>query len=174
MLSNFELERLRTLDRLLSVGHETVDDLLSQAITVANMIDPQPTDKVNIGPLERLISENINLNNRLEKLSLDLQSLRMNQSNKYNQPYTSDIQWSGPGTYTGTSWPSNPGLYPSSSTSGASFTALTVEDIKRMTTEAQTKSAQQIAEKFAQQEQTNLTDQIREQLRNLTTDMKNK
>lgn len=166
MLSNFELERLRTLDRLLSVGHETVDDLLSQAITVANMIDPHPTDKVNIGPLERLISENINLNNRLEKLSLDLQSLRMNQSNKYNQPYTSDIQWSGPGTYTGTSWPSNPGLYSSSSTSSAGFTALTVEDIKRMAEEAQTKSAQQ--------EQTYLTDQLRQQLRNLTTDMKNK
>lgn len=166
MLSNFELERLRTLDRLLSIGHETVDDLLSQAITVANMLNPQPEDKVNIGPLERLITENINLNNRLEKLSLDLQSLRMNQSNKYNQPYTNDIQWSGPGTYTGTSWPSNPGLYASTATSSAGFTALTIEDIKRMTDENHIKSTQQ--------EQINLTEHLKDQLRNLTTNIKNK
>ena len=92
MLSNFELERLRTLDRLLSVGHETVDDLLSQAITVANMIDPQPTDKVNIGPLERLISENITLNNKIERMNMEISSIRSGMPNKYNHAYPQDLQ----------------------------------------------------------------------------------
>lgn len=169
MLSNFELERLRTLDRLLSVGHETVDDLLSQAITVANMIDPQPTDKVNIGPLERLISENITLNNKIERMNMEISSIRSGMPNKYNHAYPQDLQWSGTGSYSGPgTWPSNPGMYSSSSSISSGFTALTVEDIQRLTDEAKIKVSQQAQETSA------MTDRIREQLRNLTTDMKNK
>ena len=168
MMSNFELERLRTLDRLLSVGHETVDDLLSQAITVANMIDPQPTDKVVMGPLERLISENINLNNKIERMNMELSSIRSGNINKYGHAHTNDIQWTGSSTYAGQStWPSNPGMYSSASSISSGFTALTIEDIKKMTVEAQIKAGQQTQE-------TTVTDQIRQQLRNLTTDMKNK
>ena len=168
MMSNFELERLRTLDRLLSVGHDTVDDLLSQAITVANMIDPQPTDKVNIGPLERLISENISLNNKIERMNMEISSLRMGNINKYGHAHTNDIQWTGAYPSTGiSSWPSNPGMYSSSSSISSGITAMTVEDIQRLTNEAQIKASQQMQE-------THVTDQIREQLRNLTNTMKNK
>lgn len=78
MLSNFERERLRVLDRLLTLDHETINDLLEQAITVANMISPEKHQDVVIGPLERLLAENQNLEYRLADIKNQIESLKQN------------------------------------------------------------------------------------------------
>lgn len=177
MLTNEEHQAMIMFDRLLMAAkeNETVADLLDQTLNVARMLDPRPDDKVVYGPLQRMHFEWQQMRHRMNQLESKMDNY-INSQNRYGVPPSS---WpSNPGMQSPMGYPQtitkdttgyHPGYVPSSTfTIGASgdvgmgITALTVEDIKRMTgemiqkTEAKPNLDQQM-------------ERLREQLRNITS-----
>ena len=92
MLRNRDVDRLKILDRLLSLENDTIDDLIEQAVTVARIIEPKLDDMATYGPVERMIMQ-------VQELQADVKQLK--ESVKMI-----NIRMSSHGTTS--SWPSNP------------------------------------------------------------------
>jgi hypothetical protein len=94
MLRNRDVDRLKILDRLLSLENDTIDDLIEQALTVARMVEPKLDDVATYGPVERMIMQ-------VQELQADVKQLK--ESVKMI-----NIRMSSHGTTP--TWPSNPGF----------------------------------------------------------------
>ena len=76
-LSQKEIERIKLIDRLLNLDHPTVNDLIEQCVTTANLIDSSAEEKdVVYGPLERMHVHLIELNHRIDMLRDEVRRLR--------------------------------------------------------------------------------------------------
>lgn len=99
---NIDKNLLRKLDKLVTCEHETVDELLDQALTIARMVNPE-TDNANaIGPLERLVTVMEYLERRVETLEREI-SWNKKPNNSYIDPNYSISNVTIPysGMYTG-------------------------------------------------------------------------
>ena len=94
MLRNRDVDRLKILDRLLSLDNDTIDDLIEQALTVARMVEPKLDDVATYGPVERMIMQ-------VQELQADVKQLK-------DSVKMINIRMSSNGTTS--TWPSNPGF----------------------------------------------------------------
>lgn len=98
-------EKLKILDKILTSGNPTVEDMLNQTLVLAEVSneEEEKTDYVGhqAGPIEQLINDITNLQSRLQNLEMQINNMVMNR-----QYTTTGYPTTSPGTisYPGAVW----------------------------------------------------------------------
>ena len=103
MLTNADVEKIKRFDRLLKLDNETINDLLDQAVTVANIVEPDPNGSYEPGPLEKLMM----LVNYLDSTVKSLESKTKYKNTSYDpNTYSTLYNWNyNSSTYSSTNGP---------------------------------------------------------------------
>jgi hypothetical protein len=102
-----DIERLRTLDKLIMCRNETVKDLIEQAIVASEIVNESEERYLDIGPLELMYTEIKAMRVQIESLTKN--SHGIGESNPYQ-----NVTWTDNTTgWTGSQWADPTRNYPS-------------------------------------------------------------